>query len=154
MAPVKLPIEPLLAHFPTMGEMGRVIGVDRTRISRAARSGGIALDTAERWADAAGLHPASVWPEYLSLVAEKPGPMRECAAEGCTNRFGLKHRGSHRRYCCDNCRDRTNARARYQSDPLTRVRKRAAARDYYGRNREAEIARTKYSKDQAKRRAS
>jgi hypothetical protein len=101
---------------------------------------GLKFEQAERYAERAGLLPYEVWPE---MVDELIGSLeRECAAEGCCERFIPSN--PRRIYCSHICRDRKAkarwAQRRYQSDPEYAARRREASTARYRREREYILA--------------
>lgn len=117
---------------------GVLLGTNRTQIARWRRDG-ILPDRAEACAERLGFLPYEIYP---SLLSEAIAAMTvACAAPDCPVTFVHKHRGAHRRYCCDTCRDRTNARRRYQSMPDVAAAKRQKVREYDRMVREAKARR-------------
>lgn len=107
--------------------VSRALGISGTKLTQYAVNG-LDLDTAERLCERVGFLVYEVFPQVMSdAIAELE---RECESPDCSTRFILKWRGAHRRYCSDNCRDRTNSRKRYQTIPEVRDRKRAAVAKY------------------------
>lgn len=114
--------------------VSRALGISGSKLTDYAVLG---MDerTAERLAVRAGFPAVSVWPEMLDqAIADIE---RECEAPDCSETFVPKFRGAHRRFCCDNCRERTRMRRTYQEDAEARERKKAAQRRYDGEVREA-----------------
>lgn len=72
---------PLLELAPATDDrtLAALFGVTRRTIVRwtTGRTGVCGLDRAERFAIAIGLHPASVWPEWLEFSAERVERLEE-----------------------------------------------------------------------------
>ena len=63
----RYPLQPLVvrAGAGNLSHLARIIGVSRAAV-QAASSRGLSERTADRYAVAAGLHPAEVWPEWVT----------------------------------------------------------------------------------------
>jgi hypothetical protein len=48
--------------------MARSLGFNRETVGRWRRGGYLRLDSAERCADALGVHPLEIWPDYHEAV--------------------------------------------------------------------------------------
>lgn len=87
------------------------------------RDEGVSELVADRLACKAGLHPATVWPEWVDdLIATYK---RTCEAHGCTAEF-VPEQGT-QRFCSDGCRNRAKRRRHYE---LNGERERARQRAY------------------------
>lgn len=129
--------------------VARALGTSGATIARWATHG-MSERTAERLAVEARLDPYLVWPEMLDVaIAEVE---RECAAEGCTNRFVPPLRVPGKKFCHRNCKNRTLQRERYHSDADYRERKKTASRRYYSETREWQVARVRHIREEARRR--
>lgn len=64
----RLTVEPLAAVLGTDSAtlLARRIGVSDRQVRRA-KTEGLTVDTADRWAIAAGHHPGLVWPDWWDL---------------------------------------------------------------------------------------
>lgn len=131
------------------GGVSRTLNIGGSAM-KTYRRDGMALNTAEKLAERAGFLVYEVWPEALDeLIAEVEV---ECAAPDCPAVFVRKNRGAHRRYCSDNCRDRTNARIRYQRNEAEREARKAKSRQYYAETIEYQRKRSRQNKAAARAR--
>ncbi len=58
----------LTTHVSEWAQLAHIVGTDKRAVHRARREG-LTLRQADRWAVAAGTHPALVWDEYLRVEA-------------------------------------------------------------------------------------
>ncbi len=56
------------SHLSVWSQLAAIVGTDKSAVHRARREG-LTLRLADRWAVAAGTHPALVWDEYLQVEA-------------------------------------------------------------------------------------
>lgn len=98
----RYPIQPLLdAMRMTLSQATKSLGVSG-QMTRSAKVKGLGLEAAYRWADNAGLHPYSVWPEMLDDVLDDC--QRECAWKDCHEKY--IPRQSTQRYCSRKCKNK------------------------------------------------
>lgn len=55
-------------HVSEWSQLAAIVGIDKSAVHRARREG-LTLRQADRWAVAAGTHPALVWDEYFEVGA-------------------------------------------------------------------------------------
>lgn len=130
-ATVRYPIADLFAHMAgSDDDCRRRLGISGGAYGPMVQRG-LTFDQAERYAERAGLIPEFVWPEIVDELIERES--RECAADGCTERFVPEN--PRRIYCSNLCRDRRHKadwfRRRYQSDPEFRARQIERTNQYH-----------------------
>lgn len=125
----RYPIEPLLAILEARGlttNHHRILGVSSQGYRVILRSG-VTEAAADRAATALGLHPAELWPDWLSELE----PSSRC--EECRQPFVPNVHNQ--RFCSRKCRIRVKARnhqrRRYQRDPAWAEKQREKSRRYY-----------------------
>ena len=116
-----LPIQPLLELTAGTGTLAQRLGVTRRTVQRDALAG-LSVEKAERYADALGVMPCDLWPDwYDRLLVEVGKPCPECGT------FFVP--SGRQKYCTTRCRSKATAR-RLRADPGYRERQRAYVREY------------------------
>lgn len=123
-----------------------VLGVSRQTLRRWRRDG-VPEQQTGKVAQAVGRVDFEVWPELLPEVE------KVCEADDCTTRFLPPLRVPYKRFCSSNCKRRQQRRDQYRNDPAFRERTKQAMRRYYEETREWQVKRSRWYREQAKRRA-
>lgn len=130
--------------------VSRALGVSGTRLASFAEFG-VDERTAERLAVRAGFVPYLIWPELMDqAIADLE---KVCAADDCDERFVPPLRQPYKRFCTARCKTRQQRRDQYRNDPVFREKAKASMRRYYAETREWQVKRSRWYREQAKRRA-